>query len=194
MALIRYTPPPPLPLPPPLLSSPGIFFPLYSGELHSYRQDLLTSLQTQYHDCHLLAIFVILSHLLIIHLSYFLSVLIVRHLQAFVRARGFVYCGCRLYHYLCCQSMCCAQAVYDTHCAYHRLYVLFLPTVSPGPAFYLLNAHRLGGLVVSHSSLERLFVGCLTSQQQGSVSQGRICTDNVLPHEVADQTFYLTQS
>ena len=41
-------------------------------------------------------------------------------------------------------------------------------------------------------------VGCLTSQQQASVSQGRICTDNFTScHteiEVADQTFYLTQS
>ena len=43
-----------------------------------------------------------------------------------------------------------------------------------------------------------LFVGCLTSQQQASVSQGRICTDNFTcchtEIEVADQTFYLTQS
>ena len=44
-----------------------------------------------------------------------------------------------------------------------------------------------------------LFVGCLTSQQQASVSQGRICSDNNFTccHaeiEVADQTFYLTQS
>ena len=43
-----------------------------------------------------------------------------------------------------------------------------------------------------------LFVGCLTSQQQASVSQGRICTDNFTychtEIEDADQTFYLTQS
>ena len=43
-----------------------------------------------------------------------------------------------------------------------------------------------------------LFVGCLTSQQQASVSQGWICTDNFTcchtETEVADQTFYLTQS
>ena len=43
-----------------------------------------------------------------------------------------------------------------------------------------------------------LFVGCLTSQQQVSVSQGRICSDNYTcchtEIEVADQTFYLTQS
>ena len=43
-----------------------------------------------------------------------------------------------------------------------------------------------------------LFVGCLTSQQHASVSQGRICSDKfTFCHteiEVADQTFYLTQS
>ena len=41
-------------------------------------------------------------------------------------------------------------------------------------------------------------VGCLASQQQASVSQGRICTDNFTcchtEIQVADQTFYLTQS
>ena len=43
-----------------------------------------------------------------------------------------------------------------------------------------------------------MFVGCLTSLQQASVSQGRICSDNStcchIEIEVADQTFYLTQS
>ena len=43
-----------------------------------------------------------------------------------------------------------------------------------------------------------LFVGCLTSQQQASVSQGRICEDNFTcchtEIQAADQTFYLTQS
>ena len=43
-----------------------------------------------------------------------------------------------------------------------------------------------------------LFVGCWTSQQQASVSQGRICSDNFMcchtEIEVADQTFHLTQS
>ena len=43
-----------------------------------------------------------------------------------------------------------------------------------------------------------LLVGCLTSQQQASVSQGRICSDNYTcchtEIEVANQTFYLTQS
>ena len=44
----------------------------------------------------------------------------------------------------------------------------------------------------------REIVGCLTSQQQASVSQGRICSDNFTcchtEIEVADPTFYLTQS
>ena len=43
-----------------------------------------------------------------------------------------------------------------------------------------------------------LLVDCLTSQQQASVSQGRICSDNFTcchtEIQVADQTFYLTQS
>ena len=43
-----------------------------------------------------------------------------------------------------------------------------------------------------------LLVACLTSQQQASVSQGRICSNNFTcchtEIEVADQTFYLTQS
>ena len=42
------------------------------------------------------------------------------------------------------------------------------------------------------------FVGCLTSQQQASISQGRICSDNCTcchtEIQVADPTFYLTQS
>ena len=43
-----------------------------------------------------------------------------------------------------------------------------------------------------------LLVGCLTSQQPATVSQGRICSDNFTcchtEIEVADQTFHLTQS
>ena len=43
-----------------------------------------------------------------------------------------------------------------------------------------------------------MFVGCLTSRQHASVSQGQICSDNFTcchaEIEVADQTFHLTQS
>ena len=52
----------------------------------------------------------------------------------------------------------------------------------------------------TRSTMEQicLLVGCLTSQQRASVSQGRICSDNFMcchtEIEVADQTFHLTQS
>ena len=43
-----------------------------------------------------------------------------------------------------------------------------------------------------------MFVGCLTFQQHANVSQGQICSDSCTSchteMEVADQTFYLTQS
>ena len=43
-----------------------------------------------------------------------------------------------------------------------------------------------------------MFVGCLTSQQQASACQGRICSDDFTcchtETEVADPTFHLTQS
>ena len=56
-----------------------------------------------------------------------------------------------------------------------------------------------GALPLGHrGSLRQEFVDCLTSQQHASVSQGRICEDNFTcchaETEVADQTFYLTQS
>ena len=54
------------------------------------------------------------------------------------------------------------------------------------------------GPLVSCSQGLLLFVGCLTSQQQASVSQGRICSDNFTcchtEIEVTDQTFHLSQS
>ena len=46
--------------------------------------------------------------------------------------------------------------------------------------------------------LSSFFVGCLTSKQHASVSQGQICSDNFTcwhtEIEVADQTFHLTKS
>ena len=51
---------------------------------------------------------------------------------------------------------------------------------------------------VCHVMRLLLFVGCLSSQQHASVSQGRICSDNFTcchtEIEVADPTFHLTQS
>ena len=58
---------------------------------------------------------------------------------------------------------------------------------------FLPTGHRPDGLEENC-----LFVGCLTSQQHASVSQGRICSDNLTcchtEIEVADQTVRLTQS
>ena len=55
-----------------------------------------------------------------------------------------------------------------------------------------------GGLLSTRPTIVCLLVGCLTSQQHASVSQGRICSDNFTcchtEIEVADQTFHLTQS
>ena len=56
-----------------------------------------------------------------------------------------------------------------------------------------------GPLVVDpHTDWSLVTVGCLTSQQHASVSQGRICSDNFTgchaEIEAADQTFFLTQS
>ena len=60
-----------------------------------------------------------------------------------------------------------------------------------------MGIHRTGPCLASQSCC-CLLVGCLSSQQHTSVSQGRICTDNFTcchsETEVADPTFYLTQS
>ena len=57
-----------------------------------------------------------------------------------------------------------------------------------------LTAHHFDGACL----LVCLLVGCLTSQQHASVSQGRICSDSCTcchtETEVADPTFHLTQS
>ena len=54
------------------------------------------------------------------------------------------------------------------------------------------------GLLCARCERGELFVGCLTSQQQASVSQGRICSDSFTcchtEIEAADPKFYLTQS
>ena len=57
---------------------------------------------------------------------------------------------------------------------------------------YLTNRSVLTSLLAA------TLVGCLTYQQHASVSQGRVCSDNLTcchtEIEVADQTFHLTQS
>ena len=54
------------------------------------------------------------------------------------------------------------------------------------------------GYCTIEENIVLLFAGCLTSQQHASVSQGRICSDRFTcchtEIEVADPTFYLTQS
>ena len=68
-----------------------------------------------------------------------------------------------------------------------------------------IRLHNISGLNVYFNTLiDRLrsewglFVGCLTSQQHASVSQGRICSDNFTcchtEIEAADQSFHLSQS
>ena len=56
----------------------------------------------------------------------------------------------------------------------------------------------LGAHPMQMSVFVCLLVGCLTSQQHASVSQGGICSDNFTcchtEIEVADQTVYFTQS
>ena len=63
--------------------------------------------------------------------------------------------------------------------------------VGQGPHFSL-------GVVEALCERDCLFVGCLTSRQHASVSQGRICSDNLTcchtETEVADPSFHLTQS
>ena len=64
---------------------------------------------------------------------------------------------------------------------------------------YSWQCHLYTGYVCQIHSTEilLLFVGCFTSQLHASVSQGRICSIFACCHteiEVADQTFYITQS
>ena len=60
------------------------------------------------------------------------------------------------------------------------------------------HTKRLAKYLPFKQSQECLLVGCLTSQQHASVSQGRICSDNFTcchtEIEVVDHTFHLTQS
>ena len=93
--------------------------------------------------------------------------------------------------WLPCQALWCCKVSVRT--AWPGVSILFLgETASLVRNFYRSVAART---IVSPVCL---FVGCLKSQQQVSVSQGRICSDYFTcchtSIEVADQTFYLTQS
>ena len=88
-----------------------------------------------------------------------------------------------------------------------------LHTTAPGPLEHtcwrrwrseeIVEIVPLNGFIIIFllSKVKRgvcLLVGCLTSQQQARVSLGRMCSDNFTccntEIEVADPTFYLTQS
>ena len=68
---------------------------------------------------------------------------------------------------------------------------------TPGLSLLRQTSGRRATVAVRSRRLGWL-VACLTSQQQASVSQGRICSDNFTcchtEIEVAGRTFYLTQS
>ena len=76
----------------------------------------------------------------------------------------------------------------------HTRVFVFASVCETGFACWLLNVPATG----EYMSGFVLLVGCLSSQQHASVSQGRICTDNFTcchtEIEAADQTFHLTQS
>ena len=77
-------------------------------------------------------------------------------------------------------------------------YLLFFLCVRSSEISAQWLATTMAGGATIGTSVCLLSVGCLTSQQHASVSQGRICLDNFTcchtEIEVADQTFYLTQS
>ena len=67
-----------------------------------------------------------------------------------------------------------------------------------GKSKVTVNLTALAPLLIRCLGRVCLLIGCFTSQQQASVSQGRICLDNLTcchtEIEVADPTFYLTRS
>ena len=73
------------------------------------------------------------------------------------------------------------------------LFVFYLSLVSPSP-----GKERQAVVVECVGGGGGEVVGCLTSQQYAGVSQGQICSDHCTccytEIEIADQTFYLTQS
>ena len=90
----------------------------------------------------------------------------------------------------------CQRKVYTLLCIQFTLETD--PFKNGFPASLTLCAAAQGQCSVGKTMPVCLFVGCFTSQQQPSVSQGRICSDNFTfcrtEIEVADQTIHLTQS
>ena len=111
-------------------------------------------------------------------------------------SRGQIFC-CTLFEQHMC--LCCSFMKMELFKPVHTVYASFLnPFLSC--SLYLHTCTWSLPATLRHSECKRncLLVGCLTSQQQASVSQGRICSDNFTcchtEIEVADPTFYLTQS
>ena len=65
-----------------------------------------------------------------------------------------------------------------------------------GEIAWLVDYHVAASFLHQNCAGWGLLVGCLTSQQHASVSQGRICTDNFTcchtEIDVADQTYPVT--
>ena len=97
--------------------------------------------------------------------------------------------------YVCAQ---CPRALYGIVNSGGQLNGTVLRPGPPRGRLYRLTERKTPMINLTPTSWVLLFVGCLTSQQHASVSQGRICSDNFTcchtEIEVADQTFYLTQS
>ena len=99
-------------------------------------------------------------------------------------------------------------SLFHSSCSFYTvLYVLFKQLFCPVQTVLYTSTHKSFFMFVPSKTTfcllflmqsMLLFVGCLTSQQHASVSQGRICSDNFTcchtEIEVADQTFHITQS
>ena len=82
-------------------------------------------------------------------------------------------------------------------CRRNRLFGLVVEVSTSAASGSGFDSRFLLGVFFS-GAIVCLSVGCLMSQQQASVTQGRICSDNFTccrtEKEVADPTFCLTQS
>ena len=78
------------------------------------------------------------------------------------------------------------------NCAFGRQWGKNLPNILSSQKWARVR------ITIQAKGVSGLLLACLTSQQYASVSQGRICSDNFMCYynetEVADPTFYVTQS
>ena len=98
-------------------------------------------------------------------------------------------------HWNCFQNVGFRSAYHHTTCNTNWFIRLWM---QQNRKSFVLQKHICKAISLAYQLCHCLFVGCLTSQQHASVSQGRICSDNFTcchtEIEVADQTFYLIQS